>query len=63
MKVINDLAERGVALIEKFNASITRNDETETISPPGHRKSSKSFLSSNQGCNCDGKKGKDSVTV
>ena len=27
VKVVNDLAERGVALIQEFNASLTRNEE------------------------------------
>ena len=27
VKVVNDLAERGVALIQEFNSSITRNEE------------------------------------
>jgi len=27
VKVVNDLAERGVALVEEFNASLTRNEE------------------------------------
>ena len=27
IKVVNDLAERGVALIEEFNCSITRDEE------------------------------------
>ena len=27
LKVINDLAERGVALIQEFNSSLTRNEE------------------------------------
>ena len=27
MRVVNDLAERGVALIQHFNASITRDEE------------------------------------
>jgi hypothetical protein len=27
LKVVNDLAERGVALIQEFNSSLTRNEE------------------------------------
>lgn len=27
IKVVNDLAERGVALIQEFNCSLTRNEE------------------------------------
>ena len=27
VRVVNDLAERGVALIQQFNSSITRNEE------------------------------------
>ena len=27
MRVVNDLAERGVALIQEFNSSLTRNEE------------------------------------
>jgi len=27
VKVVNDLAERGVALVQEFNSSLTRNEE------------------------------------
>ena len=27
VKVVNDLAERGVALVQEFNASLTKNEE------------------------------------
>src|SRR6218665_335386 len=32
VKVVNDLAERGVALVQEFNASLTRNEEQKRIS-------------------------------
>ena len=33
MKVVNDLAERGVALIQEFNWSLTRNEEQKQCLP------------------------------